>query len=62
MSEKPFIIYRPLGDHPSVIRSLRVEDDIIYLERAEHSCIREHYTGGGTPPVPERVKRARGVV
>jgi serine/threonine protein kinase len=52
-------IYRRLGTHPNIINCLQIDDDAIFLERAEHGCIRLYYNNGGTATLEERIKWSR---
>jgi serine/threonine protein kinase len=52
-------IYTRLGSHPNIVKCLRIEDSAIYLERAEHGCIRQYYREGGTSTMAERIKWSR---
>lgn len=54
-------VFERLGSHPNIVKCLRIEDSAIYLERAEHGCIRLYYRDGGTATMEERVKWSRDV-
>lgn len=54
-------IYKRLGSHPNIIKCLRMDDYGIYLERAEHGCIRQYFIDGGTATLKERIQWSRDI-
>lgn len=52
-------VYRRLGEHKNLVRVVKMDEYGIYMEGAEHFCIREYYKKGGTATLSERIKWCR---
>ena len=49
-------IYERLGPHANLVRVLRKDDYGIYMERAQHGCLRVYYMEGGAATPAERLR------
>ncbi|EFR04816.1 serine/threonine protein kinase [Nannizzia gypsea CBS 118893] len=45
-----------VGQHPNIVKCLKIMDNGVILERAEHGDLRDYYQNGGGATISERVK------